>query len=479
MRGRSITILCLLLLSGQAMAKGRWFPLKPKDSKSHIATVSAGNPNWTRMGELPGAEIVYGLLQTKDGTIYAATACADKGRVFKSTDNCETWDTTSTLPEDTSYAVLSLFQAKDGVLYVSTVNDVGRIFKSTDGGNTWVETGSLGDAMWAYPITQTSDGSLYTGSGSSDDRALVLKSEDNGNTWIPTGDIEEGNGVLAFIQSSDGVLYAGVSIIPWVEGYKEKAWVYKSADGGNTWTKAGSLERAVFIYSLLESKDGTLYASAACWEPAGLDTLEVGKVFKSVDKGETWKETAPISEAYMWWWPLIEDFNGTIYVGGTISYSMEETYAKVFKTTDKGETWIDTGTLEGADIVFSLLQTSDGSIYAGTGEYDGYILKYTPTGVKEESVSSIPQTLTISPNPFNQGTRIKFQGISEEINLSIYDATGILVRGWHRAKGIGHRGYSLTWDGRDEKGIEVPPGVYFIQAKTPIGVEIEKILKIR
>lgn len=463
-----ITI-CLFLLSGQVMAKGKWFTFKLKDPKSD-QNVITGNSNWTKMGELSGAETVYELLQAKDGTIYAATTCEDKGRVFKSTDKCGTWNATADFPQEVE-EILSITQSQSGILYVGTYeeNEVGRVFKSVNGGDTWMETGNLEGVEWVKSIIETSDGTLYIGTGCSDAVGRVFKSQDGGETWTPTGDLEGAEGVFSLLETSDEVLYAATGMYYTGEG---EAGIYKSIDGGDNWVKTGTLEEALYIFSLIESLEGTLYAAAVCGDP---EVFVSGKVFKSLDKGNSWQETQEIPELSMAW-PLIETMDGALYVGG--SYGMMLGEGKVFKSTNGGDSWLNTGTLEGAVMVLSLLQTQDGEIYAGTADF-GDVFKYTPTAVEEKQAFTTSPALTISPNPFNQATMIKYQGISGEINLSIYDATGRLVRVFPKIQSLKPGAYSITWNGKDEKGIEVPPGVYFIQAKTLKGVEVEKILKIR
>jgi len=47
-----------------------------------------------------------------------------------------------------------------------------------------------------------------------------------------------------------------------------------------------------------------------------------------------------------------------------------------------------------------------------------------------------------------------------EVSLSVYDATGKLVRELHRGNAAAGE-YRLAWDGRDGQGRTVPAGAYF------------------
>jgi len=69
------------------------------------------------------------------------------------------------------------------------------------------------------------------------------------------------------------------------------------------------------------------------------------------------------------------------------------------------------------------------------------------------------------PNPFTGSTTIRF-GIAHagHANVSIYSAAGRLVRTLCNSSFLPAH-YSLTWDGRDERGRAVGAGVYLVRAK--------------
>jgi len=64
------------------------------------------------------------------------------------------------------------------------------------------------------------------------------------------------------------------------------------------------------------------------------------------------------------------------------------------------------------------------------------------------------------PNPFNSSTRIAYR-LSEAaaVDLSIYNIAGQLVRTLTTGR-VAEGSHSLSWDGRDQGGIDVPSGVY-------------------
>ena len=65
------------------------------------------------------------------------------------------------------------------------------------------------------------------------------------------------------------------------------------------------------------------------------------------------------------------------------------------------------------------------------------------------------------PNPFSSTTAIAYEiPVEGRVNISIYDATGGLVRTLaDREAEAGY--YSVVWDGKGNAGSSVPEGVYF------------------
>jgi hypothetical protein len=78
------------------------------------------------------------------------------------------------------------------------------------------------------------------------------------------------------------------------------------------------------------------------------------------------------------------------------------------------------------------------------------------------------------PNPFTGYTQMSYavQGDQEQVSIKIYDVAGRMVRTLvdaPQAAGV----YSVTWNGRDEQGTTLRPGMYFVMAK--IGSEAQKV----
>jgi len=99
-----------------------------------------------------------------------------------------------------------------------------------------------------------------------------------------------------------------------------------------------------------------------------------------------------------------------------------------------------------------------------------------------EKESPAPITYGLSgnyPNPFNPGTTVEYASDCDgEIRLAVFDMQGRkvreLVRGW-RCPGE----YKADWDGKDDRGLDVPTGLYFCRLEGGGRVSVIKMLKTR
>ena len=77
-------------------------------------------------------------------------------------------------------------------------------------------------------------------------------------------------------------------------------------------------------------------------------------------------------------------------------------------------------------------------------------------------------TLRVFPNPATLtglGVELRLQGVSAGYTGGIYDLRGRLLRRFTTLE----RG-RVFWDGRDENGVLVDPGVYFVRAQGSSGL---------
>lgn len=251
--------------------------------------------------------------------------------------------------------VFRMVQGLDGALYAGTSPN-GDVLKSADGGVRWGNTADLPGVKSILGLFSAADGAVYAGTSP---YGAVFKTVDGGASWTEAASFADAAEVKSFAQTPDGVLYAGTG--PYGK-------VYKSSDNGAAWVRTAELPGAEYVYSLLAASDGAVYAGAA------------GRVFKTTDDGDSWRDTADLAAAdYVY--SLLQAADGSIYAGGA---------GMVFKTVDGGASWVSLGRLSDRSYaVFTIMQDSDGAIYATSGTDSGI---YRLSGSGWRKVATLAET---------------------------------------------------------------------------------------
>jgi hypothetical protein len=122
----------------------------------------------------------------------------------------------------------------------------------------------------------------------------------------------------------------------------------------------------------------------------------------------------------------------------------------------------------------------------GNGNVDAAEYVYFPLGLTgidpEPRTATFPARLLLlpaHPNPFSSTTDIRFSlANSRELSLGIYDVSGRRVR--TLGGGVVSEGrHSLPWDGKDEDGLQVSPGIYVIRADGSGSQQSQKVVYLR
>jgi len=97
----------------------------------------------------------------------------------------------------------------------------------------------------------------------------------------------------------------------------------------------------------------------------------------------------------------------------------------------------------------------------------------------ETEISRVYRFHQNHPNPFNPHTTIRFQLDEEiEVELSIYTLRGEKVR--TLLSGIKRPGtHEVTWNGRDDEGMEAASGVYLYRLKAGGSSGLRKMTLVR
>jgi hypothetical protein len=249
------------------------------------------------------------------------------GGMFKTVDGAETWSPVNAGLGRFTITSLAADSEAPGTVYAGSDRGGGGVYKTTDSGASWreVSAGLPSFEVTALVVDPATPTTLYAGTSHG-----VSKSVDGGATWsLSSAGLTCGVGSahscsvydLAIDPSRPTTLYAAIS--PGV--------VFKSVDGGVTWRAAstGLICRVygdaclVIALAIDPATPTTLYAGAA------QGFANSGGVFKSVDGGASWSAaaTGPVSVFAL---AIDPGTPTTLYAG---------TFDGVFKSVDGGRSW--------------------------------------------------------------------------------------------------------------------------------------------
>jgi len=66
-----------------------------------------------------------------------------------------------------------------------------------------------------------------------------------------------------------------------------------------------------------------------------------------------------------------------------------------------------------------------------------------------------------------------------KVSLSLYDASGRLVKDCTSLLNYLYSNNQITWDGTDDSGTVLPPGVYFIELRGQDRNQTKKLIKLK
>jgi hypothetical protein len=127
----------------------------------------------------------------------------------------------------------------------------------------------------------------------------------------------------------------------------------------------------------------------------------------------------------------------------------------------------------------------DGDVAEGFYIDDVNVLRIT--AIEEYGNEAIlPLTMNIYPTPFRDAINIRwqitdngYQMIEKTIELRVYDISGRVVRNLDELSSVIASQSSVEWDGRDEKGRRLSPGIYFVRLSTADHSICQKVVFVR
>lgn len=147
----------------------------------------------------------------------------------------------------------------------------------------------------------------------------------------------EGKPISAFIALSPTVLFVGVGVEEQTTSVDMRG-IYKSTDGGDTWTKATSTvlsEKALVNAFAYDRGRDILYAATGVeggTDPTAFKTGTVYTLADAVNGGETWRAATLVREQEGTFRSIsVDETNGSVYAGVD---------AKVLVSADFGKSWV-------------------------------------------------------------------------------------------------------------------------------------------
>ena len=240
--------------------------------------------------------------------------------------------------------------SQPNVFYIGVNN--GGVWKTTDYGHTWKPifddqpTGSIG----TLAIAPSNPNIIYVGSGEGLQRPDlstgdgVYKSLDGGKTWSNIG-LKDGQQIPAILVDPQNPDRLFVAVLGHPYGANQERGVFRSVDGGKTWNKVlykdentGAIAlafdptNAQIVYSVLWA------ARQGPWENGAWQGTSSG-LFKSTDGGNTWNQ---LSKGL----PTSEQGLGRIGIAvspsdGNRFYALVDAprLGGLYRSEDAGETW--------------------------------------------------------------------------------------------------------------------------------------------
>jgi photosystem II stability/assembly factor-like uncharacterized protein len=224
----------------------------------------------------------------------------------------------------------------------------GGVWKSTDVGSSWkpVFDDQKISSIGAIAVAESDHNVVYVGSGEACPRGNisygdgVYKSVDAGRTWKNVGlrDTRHIGAVIVHPKNSDIVLVAGLGH---AFGPNEERGVFRSADGGRTWTKVLYKDSDTGAIDVAFDPENPNIVFATLWQmrrqPWNFSSGGPGSgLYKSTDGGLTWKHL----EGHGLPTGILGRIGVSVSGSGRVYSMIEAAEGGLFRSNDAGETWI-------------------------------------------------------------------------------------------------------------------------------------------
>ena len=338
-RLRVMVLVSICVLAASGIVHGQ-------DGKPSHEEIALKNLQWRAIGpaNMGGRIDDFAVVEGNPAIFYVGAAT---GGLWKTTNAGTTFDPVFDGQGSTSIGDVCISPSDPNVVWVGTGEPNNRqssswgdgVYRSLDGGATWQNMGLRDSKHIGRVVIDPRDpnivyvavvGHLW---GPNRERGLY-KTADGGKTWTQSLFINEDTGVIdvAIDPQSPGTLYAAAyqrRRTPWgMNGGGPHSALYKTIDGGASWKKLtnglptegpiGRIGIDVYrgnpniVYAIIENK--------------------AGGVFRSEDRGATWKKMSDVDSRPMYY--------SQIRIDPANDQRIWQCAANMFTSEDGGKTWV-------------------------------------------------------------------------------------------------------------------------------------------
>lgn len=421
-------------ISTVIVAKGNSNVIYVGCSNGRVQVTTNAGGNWNiRTSGLPNLAVTKIATDPNNPAIAYVTfsGYTPSARIYKTTDYGVTWSNISgNLPSLPTNCV-AINPANGNNLFVGT--DLG-IFSTTDGGSSWVQDVN---GMANVPVLdldyRASDNKLFAATHG---RSMFVATVSGGGGGTQT----------ANLTYDDGSPYSG--------------YYWNNSGQGSANRMTSTLSNATLtqmeIYITGVQTGNATYKPIVLGNNGGAPGNDLATLnFKTASSYPGWDATSLNSYNII--------VNGDFFVGLKYDGTNKPTFG--YDQANNGRAW-----------------DFDGSTWASWSET--YFMRATIQTVTSvaEITNQVPSKFELSynyPNPFNPSTKFRYAlPEGRNVKIIIYDINGSKVTELvNNYQGAGT--YEVTWNGKNDSGMQVASGTYIYQVKAGDFVETKKMLLLK
>ncbi|PYT04315.1 MAG: hypothetical protein DMF60_15700 [Acidobacteria bacterium] len=335
---RTLALISTVLLAATGIVYGQNGKLRPEET-------ALKNLQWRAIGPaiMGGRVDDFAVVEGNSSTFYVGAAT---GGVWKTTNAGTTFEPIFDDQSTASIGDLCIAPSDPNIIWVGSGEPNNRqssswgdgVYRSLDGGKTWQNMGLRDSKHIARVVIDPRDPNMvYVAAlghlwGPNHERG-VYKTTDGGKTWAQSLFVNEDTGItdIAMDPQSPGTLYAAAyqrRRTAWgFNGGGSGSAIYRTIDAGATWTR--------LTRDLPEGITGRIGLDIFRGDPkivyAIIENAKGGGVFRSEDRGTTWKKMSDVDSRPMYYSQIRIDPNN--------DQRIWQCAANMYTSEDGGRTW--------------------------------------------------------------------------------------------------------------------------------------------